>query len=216
MRSPNGSRGTIWSDMVLPFEVATPPSELYSGLLALSKAPAARGIYGQHDLRRLVVSFFWRQRLHCLAEAVAAALGAGGEIRVLRNATLGITRCVIPPGRSVTIVPIGGPYRISHLANTHTALFVICNGAGLIVRKGVRFRALRLNWRPLGGGHAYFYMYLPGPWHRSGRAMIRDVVHFEGYAEISHRAENLSEMRMFPPPPSIELRPWGYITHGPA
>ena len=196
--------------MVLPFEVATPPSELYSGLLALRLTPAARGIYRQHDLRRLVVSFFWRQRFHCLAEAVAAAMCAGRAVRVLRNATLpgppsGLAAqqrtsgawCVIPPRAAVTIASRGGPWRLRHFGDGDNSLFILCNGAVLTIR-GVRFQAIRSScrWPPGRSVHVNFATVLPDR-EGAGRLETADDVTFEGYAEIAHRAIGARELRLF-------------------
>ena len=195
-RTPAAPAAPSRSDMVLSFEVAAPRSELYSGLLALSKVPAARGIYRQHDLRRHVVSFLWRQRFHTLPEAVAAVLCAGRAVRVVRNATLPSTRCVIPPGGSVTIASRGGPRRLRHLGGTTTPLFAICNG-GVLSVSGLRFEALRPSWRrPVPGGLGYFATVLPDG-DRAGRLEIADDVTFHGYAEIVHRATGPFERQGF-------------------
>ena len=183
--------------MVPPFEVAATRSELYSGLLVLSKAPAAREVYKQLDLRRIVFSFFQGQMFHDLADAVNAALRADGLVQVLRDATLpgppinlrgtctsSGTWCLIPPGASVTIAAKGGARRLRHIGNAPSSLFAICDGAALAVR-GLRFEAL-----PFAGfnaGPPHFATVLPDH-SRAGRLDIADDVTLIGYDDVLHLA----------------------------
>ena len=205
---PSGPRSFVCArpvDMVCPFEVALPRSQLYSALLALSRAPAARGVYDLVDLRRHVVSFLGRQTFDDLAGAVSAAAQAGGIVWVLRDATLpgppgaSGTWCFIPPGASVTIAPRGRPCRLRHFGDASHALFAICNGATLSVRGGLRFEALcshvyRVHGMA-GGGRLYFATVLPDV-YQAGRLLIGDDVQFGGYAEIIHRAAD-HESKLF-------------------
>ena len=198
-RPARASFTAVAAGVVLPFEVAAPRSELYFGLLALSKTPAAQGIYRQRDLLRHVVSFFWRQTFHCLADAVAAALRAGRAVRVLRNATLPpAPPSVIPPGAVVMIASRGGPWRLRHLPyDDENSLFAICNGAVLTI-SGLRFQALRpsCHWPPGRDMHVRFATVLPDR-EGAGRLEIAGDVTFDGYAEIAHRAIGARELRLF-------------------
>ena len=188
--------------MTPPFEVAAPRSELYSGLLALSKATAARGVYELPDLRRHVVSFFRPQTFHDLADAVAAALCAGSVVRVLRDATLPGpptafrarncawgTWCPIPPGTSVTIASKGRPCRLRHFGDASDSLFAICNGATLTV-SGLKFEALLSKARAdraHAAGGVHFATVMPDQ-DLAGRLKIAGEVTFAGYDDVVHRA----------------------------
>ena len=186
--------------MAFPFEVAVPPAELHLALLALSAAPAARGVYKQVDLRRHVVSFLQWQTFEYLADAVAAALCAGGVVRVLRDAIIPyplrgkrllygtLTWCLIPPGASVTIVPKGGPCTLRHSGGVSDSLFAVSSGAVLTI-SGLRFEAFThspgARGRPDSG---LYFATLQTNREQDARVNIADDVAFVGYAEVVHRA----------------------------
>ena len=191
--------------MAPPFEVAIPRSELYSSLLVLRRATVAGGIYRRFDLRRHVVSFFWRKTFYSLAEAVEAAVHAERTVRVTRNATLpgplhGLeprTWCLIPPGAAVFITAKTTPCRLRHLGDNDTCVFAISNGAVLTI-SGLTFKAIPPSYHPAGSWrnpHSYFAMVLPDA-NRAGRLEVTSDVRFEGYDEILHEAAEAREIRL--------------------